>query len=339
MTPGTTTRSRVVVIAAVSALVSGALVAAYDRGVSPAPAGAARADAWPAVRHVELDIVGADLEMAPGVVWHAWTYNGTVPGPTIEARVGDTLRITVHNTMDITHSFHTHLSPYALENDGSQINTITGVGKGAMIAPGASYTYEFRPTMPGVFYYHCHSADGGHHIAEHVAQGLYGAIVIEAPDEPPVRDEPLFMAERGFDVDGEGAPYFIMNGKGIPGGEHALEGIFAAEGLEGVVAQFGKTVPLIQGTVGEPVRLSVVNIGDTIHSFHVHGMNTVSVDLMPGRIHPANVVQLVPGGADRVVLTPTEPGVWLFHCHVVAHADAGMIGVFVVEAAGPGSQP
>jgi FtsP/CotA-like multicopper oxidase with cupredoxin domain len=55
------------------------------------------------------------------------------------------------------------------------------------------------------------------------------------------------------------------------------------------------------------------------------------VDTFPGRIWPANVVSLLPGAADRIVVTPTEPGVWLFHCHVVRHADDGMIGVFVVQ--------
>ncbi len=202
-----------------------------------------------------------------------------------------------------------------------------------MIAPGASYTYVFHPSQPGVYYYHCHSAAGDKMISQHIAQGLYGAIVIEAPDEAPVRDEAVFMAERGFDIDGSGAPTYVMNGKGIPGGEHALEQIYAEEGLDGVVAQFGKTVPMFSAKVGETLRLSIVNIGDQIHSFHLHGINMVSVDLLPGRIHPANVVQLVPGGADRILITPTNPGVWLFHCHVVLHADMGMIGVLVVEEA------
>lgn len=291
----------------------------------------ASAAAGPRVVSYELNITPVDMPMGDSAVWHAWTFNGSVPGPTIVATVGDTLRVTVRNQHNLTHSFHTHLAPYPLEMDGSQVNSITGVGKGAMIPPGGEYTYEYHPTLAGIYYYHCHSADGDKMISEHIAQGLYGAIIIKAPDEPPVRDEPIFMAERGFDITGQNAPYFIMNGKGIPGGEKTLEEIFAEKGIDGVVEQFGKTVPLVKGKVGETIRFDVVNIGDAIHSFHLHGMNMVSVDQMPGRIHPANVVQLVPGGADRILVTPTEPGVWLFHCHVVTHADMGMIGVFVVE--------
>lgn len=285
----------------------------------------------PGVREFQLEIRPADIAYGDEGVWHAWTYNGTVPGPTLTATVGDVLRVTVTNRHDITHSFHTHLSPYALESDGSQLNTITGIGGMAMIAPGASYTYSFRANIPGLFYYHCHSADGGKAISQHIAQGLYGAIIIKAPEEVPIRDEVLFMAERGFDTDGD-TPYFIMNGLGIPGGEHELERLFTARGLEAVTEQFGVTVPIIKAKVGEPLRVNVVNIGDQVHSFHQHAMTAYYVDHDGGRPVPAQVLGLVPGEADRVLITPNQPGVWLFHCHVVNHADAGMIGVMVVEA-------
>ena len=292
--------------------------------------GAAAAEG-PQVRDYFLEVKGADIDMGEGKTWHAWTFNGTVPGPTITANVGDILRVTVKNTHNLMHSFHTHLSPYALDSDGSQLNIITGTGYMAMIGPGNSYTYQFTATVPGLFYYHCHSADGGYGISQHMAQGLYGAIIIKGPEEVPVRDEVVFMAETGFDKD-KGAPFYIMNGHGLPGGEHRLEEIFGEGGIDAVVAQFGKTLPVITGKVGEPVRLSVVNIGDQIHSFHMHAMTAYFVDHDHGSAVPAQVLGLVPGEADRILITPTEAGVWLFHCHVVSHADAGMIGVFVVEA-------
>ena len=260
--------------------------------------------------------------MGNGVTWHAWTFNGTIPGPTIVATQGDRVRVHVHNSMDLTHSFHSHLSPYSLENDGSQLNVISGIGGMAMIPPGGDYTYDFLATVPGLLYYHCHSADGGHTIHEHMAQGLYGAILVKQPEEPPIHDEVVFMGERGFDVSGPDAPYYVMNGKGLPGGEHALEAVFAEQGLAGVVGQLGATVPLVSGRVGEPIRLNVVNIGDVVHSFHLHGMTAYLDD---GRPVPAQVLGLVPGEADRLTITPTSPGLWLFHCHVVSHADGGMI--------------
>ena len=258
---------------ALGAFAPGVLKGILDGDAVPS----ASAAGGPVVRSFDLDIEAADLPMGEGAVWHAWTFNGTVPGPTLVANVGDILRVTVHNRLDLMHSFHTHLSPYVLESDGSQLNLITGSGAMAMIHPGDSYTYEFVATIPGLFYYHCHSADGGHTISQHMAQGLYGAILIKGPEEVPVRDEVVFMGERGFDSEGS-APFYVMNGHGLPGGEHKLEEIFAAEGMDGVVAEFGKTLPVIHGKVGEPVRLSIVNIGDQIHSFHMHAMTAYYVD-------------------------------------------------------------
>ncbi len=322
-------RRSLAVVAAI-AFALGALLPGLIKGVLEDDSFGAHAALTPQVREFDLEIKGADIAMGPDAVWHAWTFNGTVPGPTLTANVGDVLRVTVTNKMDVMHSFHTHLSPYGLESDGSQLNIIMGTGYMAMIHPGASYTYEFVATLPGLFYYHCHSADGGHTISEHMAQGLYGAIIIKGPEEVPVRDEVLFMGERGFDAT-DGAPFFVMNGLGLPGGEHKLEEIFADGGVGAVAAQFGKTLPIISGKVGEPLRLSVVNIGDMIHSFHLHAMTAYYVDHDKGEPVPAQVLGLIPGEADRILITPTEPGVWLFHCHVVSHADAGMIGVFVVE--------
>lgn len=329
--PAAATSRRSFAIVAALAFALGALAPGIVKDVLEDDSWSAQAMAGPQTRSFQLDIEGADLPMGDGTTWHAWTFNGTVPGPTLTANVGDRIRVTVTNKMDLMHSFHTHLSPYGLESDGSQLNIITGTGYMAMIHPGDSYTYEFVATIPGLFYYHCHSADGGHGISQHMAQGLYGAILVKGPEEIPVDDQVLFMAERGFDAD-DGAPYYIMNGHGLPGGEHRLEEIFAEGGADAVVAQFGKTLPVISGKVGEPVRLSVVNIGDMIHSFHMHAMTAYYVDHDKGEPVPAQVLGLLPGEADRILITPTEPGVWLFHCHVVSHADAGMIGVFVVEA-------
>ncbi len=293
------------------------------------------------IREYNLEVVAADIEYGDGNVWHAWTYKlaedpvGTVPGPTLHVNIGEKLVVNVVNKLDIVHSFHTHFTNYDLESDGSQLNTITGVGAGAMIPPGGNWTYEFEPTEEGIYYYHCHSADGDRHISEHIHQGLYGGIVVHDPDGPPVRDEVMFMSEIGFDTEGDNVPPYIMNGMGLPGGEHALEEVFKADGIEAVQAQFNKTVPLIEAKVGEEMRLHVVNIGDVIHSFHAHNVKHISVGTLNGEQWAGNVLPLIPGQADTLSLTFTKPGLWLFHCHVVAHADAGMIGVFNITEPEP----
>ena len=290
------------------------------------------------IREYNLEIVPADIDYGGGNVWHAWTFNGTVPAPTLTVTVGEKLRVHVTNKLDLVHSFHTHLSNYDIESDGSQVNIITGKGSGAMIPPGGEWTYEFEPTEPGIYYYHCHSADGGLMISQHIRQGLYGAIIVQAPDEPAVRNEVIFMSEIGHQTEGDSVPPFIMNGLGLPGGEHALEEAFLTGGFDAVAAQLNKTVPAISAKTGEEMRVSVINMGDQVHSFHAHSVNHISEQAMPGRMWPANLLPLVPGAADTLRLTFTKPGIWLFHCHVVNHADLGMIGVFVIEEEKPPGQ-
>jgi len=290
------------------------------------------------LREYNLEIVGADIDYGGGNVWHAWTYKladsaaGTVPGPTLTAVVGEKLKINVKNNLPHVHSLHTHLSNYPIESDGSQINIISGIAPGAMIPPGGSYTYEFDLTEPGLAYYHDHSADGGGSISANIHQGLYGAIIVNAPDEPAVRDEVIFMGEIGTETEGDGVPVYIMNGLGIPGGEHHLEAIFREQGFDGVAAQLGKTVPVFAAKVGEVMRVHVINIGDQIHSFHAHSVSHVSVGTLEGARWSAQVLPLIPGQSDSLQFTFTHPGLWLFHCHVVNHADAGMIGIFNIAA-------
>jgi FtsP/CotA-like multicopper oxidase with cupredoxin domain len=88
----------------------------------------------------------------------------------------------------------------------------------------------------------------------------------------------------------------------------------------------------MKAKLGEPIRLNIVNIGDQVHSFHLHAFTAYTVDHDADRPLPAQVLGLVPGEADRLVVVPTQPGLWLYHCHVVSHADGGMIGVMIVEA-------
>ncbi len=290
------------------------------------------------IREYNIEIVPKDIDYGGGNVWHAWTYKlagsaeGSVPGPTLTVKVGEKLRVNVTNKLDLIHSFHTHFTNYDLSSDGSQLNTITGQGAGAMIPPGGTWTYEFEATKAGIYYYHCHSADGHRSISEHIHQGLYGAIIVVDPEEAPVRNEVIFMSEMGSETEGD-VPPFIMNGLGFPGGEHHLEEVFKAQGIEAVQAQFNKTIPVFTGKTGEEIRMHIINIGDQVHSWHGHSVSHISEATLGGRQWPANLVPLVPGQADTLRLTFGTPGIWLFHCHVVNHADAGMIGLFVIEDA------
>lgn len=276
-----------------------------------------------------LEIMPKDIEYDGGV-WHAWTFNGTVPGPTLNVKAGDTLRVRVINHLGMVASFHAHMDGYSLENDGSQANMITGIGMGGILEPDSEYTYEFQPPTPGLFYYHTHSADKGLPPSMFVGQGLYGAIVVADPDRAPMREEVLFMGEIGHEVEGKVPPY-IMNAKGLLGGEVALETTFKEQGLAGVTRLFDRSLPVFKVKTNERLRLHVVNIGDQMHSLYIHQGEQISVGALGGRPWPGKVIPLVPGAADTLEIKFSKPGMWLFHCHVESHADAGMVGLFLAE--------
>ena len=285
----------------------------------------------PVTRHYTLIIEGANIPEGANAVWHAWTFNGTVPGPTLYMIVGDTMVVTVYNELNLTHSFHTHLFDYAFKYDGSQANMITGIGGGAMIPPGGNYTYVLNATIPGIYFYHCHSSDH-HMITYHIHQGLYGAIIVDPVVKPHIdKDFVVFMGEMGPEVTGKGAPPYIMNGMGIPGGEGALMKIAQTEGVSGVLQQANVSYAAFSAQVGQTARFNVINIGDQVHTFHMHDQSLISEWVTPGQEVPGNTIPLDPGTADSVLVNFTQPGVFLFHCHVVFHADAGMIGLMFVS--------
>ena len=118
----------------------------------------------------EWTLVAGDkeIEVAPGVHYPAWTYNGRVPGPTLRCREGDLLRVRLVNGSEHPHTIHFHgLHP-------SQMDGVPGVGAG-LIASGGETTYEFRAEPFGLHLYHCHAGP----LAEHIARGLYGAFIVD----------------------------------------------------------------------------------------------------------------------------------------------------------------
>ncbi len=277
-------------------------------------------------REVHYTLEAKEIKMKIGAAeWDAWTYNGQVPGPTLVGNVGEVLVVKLVNKGTKIHSLHTHLTAYPFEMDGTQANVIAGKGAGGMVAPGGQYEYRFNLTEPGLYYYHCHSSDGAM-ISMHIRMGLYGAIIVKDPNGPKHPDVVLFYGEG---QPGAPAPY-VINNRGIPGGEQTLEKIFAEEGFDGVAAQLNVSVTFYKFRAGQTVNVHLINIGDAMHSHHGHGMSHRAASL-GGRSWPANVVPLVPGQAETLEVTIIEPGLWLFHCHVVNHADMGMIGVFLVE--------
>ena len=273
-----------------------------------------------AVREFFLGVEPKDIEIAPGVTWNAWTYNGTVPGPTLRVRVGDVVRVHLTNNHNLTHSLHVHGLRYAIESDGSQAYP------DSMPGPGETYTYEFEATRPGLFYYHCHSSDQ-YAINAHILQGLYGAIVVYPADRwpPDTRYEFVeFFSEVDLNLDGRRDAFVINDRQAF---EHDLQDLVETQGFDGAV-QTLKALGVPTVPVGVDLRFYLIGIGNEYHSWHMHGGSPVYVN---GEAVEGDVVPLGSGTAAVATVRVANPGIWLIHCHVVVHADLGMVTLIIAE--------
>ena len=102
----------------------------------------AEAEEQPA-REYTLIIDGTDIQVSDSAIWHAWTFNGTVPAPTLRASQGELLKIRVINNHDIAHSLHAHFTDYDMKHDGSPINLISGIGVGSGVISCGSEIVSF----------------------------------------------------------------------------------------------------------------------------------------------------------------------------------------------------
>jgi len=293
-----------------------ALVLAFLLGIAVILPGVPRTTAQ-SVREFWLTAQGAQVSLEGGVVWNAWTYNGTVPGPTLRVRVGDLVRVHFTNNLDRIHSVHVHGLRYTVENDGSQAYP------DSMPAPGETYTYTYEATRPGLFYYHCHSSDGGT-ISYHMLKGLYGAIVVYPADQwppDPTYEFVQFFAEAPTDP---GLAYVINGGQAS---EHALWDLVNTQGYAGAL-QTLKDAGVRVVPVNQELTFYLIGIGNEYHSWHLHGGNPVYVN---GQAAEGDVVPLGPGSVATAKVKLANPGIWLIHCHLVFHADAGMVTLVIAE--------
>jgi len=273
----------------------------------------------PSVVHVTLtaeEVVGA-LDPAAGTTYRYWSFNGKVPGPMIRVREGDTVEVTLRNDArsHMAHSvdFHAALGP----------------GGGAAFTqaiPGQSKTFTFQATTPGLFVYHC----GTPMIAEHIANGMYGLILVEP--------------ERGLPpVDRE---YYVMQGeiyttaaKGKAGMQQFSDAKLIEESPEyfvfnGAVDALTKTHPM-QAKVGETVRVFFGDAGpNDASSLHVVG-EIFTRDYLLGSLTspPLTGVQTAsvpPGAAAILEFKASVPGQFAMMDHAMARMAKGLMATFEV---------
>jgi len=250
----------------------------------------------------EWEIVAHDkeIEVAPGVRYEAWTYNGRVPGPTLRAREGERLRVRFLNASDHPHTMHFH-GIHTAAMDG-----MPGIGAG-QIEPGGSFTYEFEATPFGIHLYHCHVAP----LAAHISRGLYGAVVIDPKRGRPEADE-MVMVMSGFDTN------FDLSNE-----------IYAVN-----TVGFHYVNEPIRVQKDRLVRIYLVNTleYDPVNSFHIHG-NFFQYYPTGTSLQPSELTDtVIQGQAQRGILELKFPfdGDYMFHAHVSEFAELGWTGFFRV---------
>lgn len=266
--------------------------------------------------HVNITAKEVVGEMADGVTFNYWTFDGTVPGPFLRVKEGDTVRLTLHN------------DEASLHHHSIDLHAVTGPGGGAaatIVAPGESKTITFKALNPGIFIYHCAHPN----VANHMAHGMYGLILVEPEEGLSPVDKEFYVVQGEFYSSGS------LGRKGLQ--------LFDAEAMLAGQPQYvvfnGRTGALAQGmsaNVGDTVRMYVGNGGvNLISSFHVIGEIFDKVyregDLVSP---PAQSVQttLIPaGGAAAVEFTVDYPGKYILVDHALSRLDRGAWGVLHVE--------
>ncbi|MGH9022701.1 MAG: multicopper oxidase domain-containing protein [Acidimicrobiia bacterium] len=248
------------------------------------------------LREWKLVASDQDIEVAPGVVFPAWTYNGQVPGPTLRCTEGDRLRIHFVNAGTHPHTIHFH---------GIHAAAMDGVFE--VVDPGGEFTYEFDAEPFGLHLYHCHVPP----LRRHIHKGLYGVFIVDPPEgRPPARE--LVMTMNGFDtnLDGENEVYAVNT------------------------VAFHYVRHPIALRVGELVRIYLVNITefDPVNSLHTHA-NFFSEYRTGTSLSPNNLTDVcVLAQAERAVLELTYrfPGTYMFHAHQTEFSELGWTGMFEV---------
>jgi len=248
----------------------------------------------------EFTLIASDQqtkEVAPGIFYNVWTFNGTIPGPTIRAKEGDLVKINFINNGSKFHSMHFH---------GIHKAEMDGVFEG--IAPGGKFTYEFTAEPFGVFPYHCHMEP----LEEHIVHGLYGVFIVDPKKPRPDADE-MVMVMNGYDTDFDtennfytvnGIPYYYMH--------HPIE-------IE----------------KNRLIRIYLVNMleFDPINNFHLHAnlfdLYRTGTKLIPDEY--TDIVTMSQGERGILEFSYKFPGKYMFHAHKTEFAEKGWMGLFLVK--------
>ena len=252
------------------------------------------------LREYEFVAVDKEIEIAPGIMFPAWTYNGRVPGPSIRCTEGDRLRIVFKNEGSHPHTIHFH-GIHPAEMDGTPLNQ-------PMVKPGEQFTYEFTAEPYGCHLYHCHAVP----LKRHIHKGMYGAFIVDPiGGRPPARE--LMMIMNAFDTNFDGGnEVYAVNTVGFE---------FA-----------NRPIPI---KLGELVRIYLINVleFDLINSFHLHANMFDYYDhgtTLKPTLRRVDTISQMQGQRGILELKYKFAGQYMFHPHVSEFTELGWMGHFNV---------
>ncbi len=247
----------------------------------------------------ELSAREVQWEVEPGVKRTAFAYDGEVPGPTIRVTEGDRVRIILRNELPESTSIHFHglITPNAM--DGVPFLTQPPV------KPGQTFTYEFVTKPGGSHMYHSHFGD------DQITKGLLGPFIVEPKDkskEPKVDQDVVLVVN-------DGPLGFTLNGKSFPA-----------------------TQPLVVRK-GQRIRIRYMNEGQIIHPMNLHGLAQLIIAKDGRQLaqpYVVDTIDVAPGERYDAIVEASELGAWVFHCHILSHAESrhgmhGMVTAVVVQ--------
>lgn len=266
---------------------------------------------------VNMEVIEKEMEMADGVTYNYWTFDGSVPGSFIRTRVGDEVE------------FHLKNHPDSKLPHNIDLHAVTGPGGGAessFVAPGREAVFTFKTMNPGLYVYHCATAPVGMHIAN----GMYGLILVEPEGGLPPVDKEYYVMQGDFYTEGnfgeqglqafdmnkaveEDADYVVFNGKvGSLTGENSLH------------AEVGETVRLYVGNGGPNLSSAFHVIGEIFDKVRVDGGSLVNEGV--------GTTTIPPGGAAIVEYKVDVPGELVLVDHAIFRAfNKGALGIMEVE--------
>lgn len=277
--------------------------AAYPAALPAAPAGP--------VAHVRISIQHRVVSIAPGIRYDAWTLGDTAPGPVIHVRQGQKVVVTLVNKAPMPHSVDFHAAQVAPNLAFSDV------------MPGKSKSFSFIAATPGVFMYHCGTAPA----FVHIANGMYGAIVVEPKGLPPAQKQYVLVASEWY-----------LNSPGTKS-PAALDLTKATQMTpdwvtwNGYAGQY-KAHPLT-AMPGQTVRFWVVDAGPNLNTeFHVVGTILsrawINQDMVDAPQHDIQTAVVAAGGGGVFDVHIDKPGIYPFVSHSFASVNMGEVGLLNV---------